>query len=62
MLRPLNEKKVSKYSPRGSSESSIVIFGWVLACSGTRLNKVTDDSDADINRELTHKKLCALVP
>ena len=59
----LNEKKVSKYTPsnlgprtRGSAESSILIFGWVLACAGSGVNKVTDDSGADINRELTRKK------
>ena len=59
----LNENKVSKYTPsnfglrtRGSSESSILIFGWVLACAGARVNKVTDDFGVDINSELTRKK------
>ena len=41
---------------RGSSESSILIFGWVLACSESGVNKVTDDFGADINSELTRKK------
>ena len=40
---------------RGSSESSILIFGWVLACVGSGVNKVTDDFGADINNELTNK-------
>ena len=52
----LNEKKVSKYTPsnfgmrtRGSSKSSILIFGWVLACAGSGVNKVTENFGADIN-------------
>ena len=59
----LNEKKISKYSPsnfgmrtRGSSESSILIFGWILAFAGSGVNKVTNNFDADINSELTRKK------
>ena len=28
---------------RGSSESAIMIFGRVLACAGSGVNKVTDD-------------------
>ena len=59
----LNEKKVSKYTPSnfglqtwGSSESSILIFGWVLACAGYGVNKATDDFGADINSELTREK------
>ena len=59
----LNQKKVSKYTPsnfalrtRGSFESSILIFGWVLACAGSRVNKITYDFGADINSELTRKK------
>ena len=50
------ENKVSRYNPvilglrtRGSSESAILIFGRVLACSGSGVNKVTDDFGADIN-------------
>ena len=46
----LNENKVSKYNPsnfglwtRGSSESSILIFWWVLAGAGSGVNTVTDD-------------------
>ena len=56
----LNENKVSIYTPsnfglrtRGRSESSILIFRWVLACAGSVMNKVTDDFGADINSELT---------
>ena len=59
----LNEKKVSKYTPsnfglqtRGSSESSILIFGCVLACTGSVVNKVTDYFGVDINSELTRKR------
>ena len=58
----LNKNKVSKYIPSkfrlrtsGSSESSILICGWVLACTGSRVDKVTDEFGADINRELTSK-------
>ena len=57
----LNEKKVSKYTPsnfglqtRGSSESSVLILEWLLACAGCGVKKVTDG--ADINSELTLKK------
>ena len=46
----LNEKKVSRYTPsnlglrtRGISESAILIVGRVLACTGSGVNKVTDD-------------------
>ena len=59
----LNEKKVSKYTSsifglqaRRTSESSILILGWVLACAGSGENKVTDAFGSDINSELTHKK------
>ena len=45
----LNEKNISKYTPsnfglrtRGSSESSVLIFGWVLACTGSGVNRVTE--------------------
>ena len=34
----------------------IFIFGWVLACAGSGVNKVTDDLGADINSKLTRKK------
>ena len=40
---------------RGSSESAILIFGLVLACVGSGVNKVTDDFGADINSEYAHK-------
>ena len=56
----LNKKRVSKYTPsnfgiwtRGSSESSILISGWVLACAGSGVNKVTADFGADENSELS---------
>ena len=59
----LNEKKVSKYThsnfwlwTRGSSESAILIFRWVLTCARSGVNKFTDDLVADINSELTRKK------
>ena len=61
----LNENKVSIYTPsnfgqrtRRSSESSILIFGWALACAGSGVNKVTDDFGADTNSELTRKNMC----
>ena len=54
----LNEKNVSRYTPSnlglrasGSSESAILIFGRVLACAGSGVNKVTDDFGADIKSE-----------
>ena len=54
-------KNESKYTPsnfglrtRGNSESSILIFGWVLACAGS--DKLTDEFGADINSELARKK------
>ena len=34
-----------------SSESAILIFGWVSACAGSGINKVTDDFGADIISE-----------
>ena len=59
----LNENKLSKYTPSNlglrtsaNSKSSILIFGWVLACVGSGVNKVTDDFGADINSEFTRKK------
>ena len=55
--------KVSKYTPsifgmrtRRSSESAILMFGWVLACAVSGANKVTDVFGTDINSELTRKK------
>ena len=36
----------------GSSESAILIFGWVLACAWSGVSKVTDDFGADINRDI----------
>ena len=57
----LNEKNVSRYTPsnfglrtRGSSASEILIFGWVLACIGYVVNKVT--VDLLINNELSCRK------
>ena len=56
----LNEKKVSRCTPSnfglrtsGSSASEILIFGWVLACIGSGVNKVTVDFGADINNNRT---------
>ena len=57
-----NEKKVSRYINRfglrtkGSSESDILIFGWVLTCAGSGMNKETDELGPDINNESTLKK------
>ena len=58
----LNEKKVSRYTPSnvgmqtsGSSESAILIFGRVLACTGPGVNKVTDDLGAVIKGEFSHR-------
>ena len=50
------KRKVSKYTPsnfglrtKGGSESSILIFRWVLAYAMSGVNKVTDDFGAHIN-------------
>ena len=58
----LNEKKVSRYTPSylglwtsGISESAILIFGRVLACAGSGVNKVTDDFGSDIKIEISHR-------
>ena len=58
----LNEKKVSRYTPShlglrtsGISESAILIFGRVLACAGSGVNKVTDDFGADIKNEFSRR-------
>ena len=55
----LNEKNVSRYTPssfglrtRGSSASDILIFGLVLACFGSGVNRVTVDFGADINNDV----------
>ena len=46
----LNGKNISRYTPgsfvlrtTGSSASEILIFGWVLACIGSGVNRVTVD-------------------
>ena len=59
----LNENNVSKYTPsnfglrtRGRSESSILIYGWVLTCTGSGVNKAIDEFGADINSEFIRKK------
>ena len=64
----LNEKKVSKYTPSnlglrtsGISESAILIFGWVLACAGSGVNKVTDNFGADIKSEFSRRKIVEIV-
>ena len=36
--------------------SELLIFGWVLACIGSGVNKVTVDFGADINNELSCRK------
>ena len=36
--------------------SEILIFGWVLACIGSVVNKFTFDFGADINNELSRRK------
>ena len=53
---------MSRYTPsilglrtRGGSESAILIFGVILACAGSGINKVTDDLGADINSDLSRK-------
>ena len=59
----LNENKVYIYTSsivgmrtRRSTDPAFLIFGWVLACAGSGVNKVTDDCGADINSKLTLKK------
>ena len=39
---------------RGSSESAILICGWILDCGGSCVKKVTDDFVAAINSEFAH--------
>ena len=58
----LNEK-ISSYTPsnfglrtRGSSVSEILIVGWVFACIGSGVNRVTVDFESDINNELSCMK------
>ena len=58
----LNGKNVSRYTPsnivlrtKGSSASEILIFGWVLACIGSGVNKVTVEFRDDINTKLSSK-------
>ena len=58
----LNKKKLSRYTPSnlglrtsGISESVILIFGWVLACAGSGVNKVSDDFSADIKNEFSRR-------
>ena len=58
----LNENKVSRYTPsnlglrtRGIYESADLIFGRVLACTGSGVNKVTDDFGADIKSEFSRR-------
>ena len=58
----LNEKKVFRYTPSifglrtsRNSESAILIFWWVLACTGSDVNKVAIDFGDDNNSELTRK-------
>ena len=60
----LSVKEISRYTPSifgwptsGSSESGILVYRWVLVCVGSGVNKVTADFGADINNELTCKKL-----
>ena len=36
--------------------SDILIFGWVLACIGSGVNRVTVDFGAAINNELCRRK------
>ena len=45
---------------RGSSASEILIFGWVLACIGSGVNRLTVDFGADINNELSRMKRTSL--
>ena len=58
----LNENNVSRCTPSnlglrtsGISESAILIFGWVLACAGSGVNKVTHDFGADIKSAFSRR-------
>ena len=62
LLCLLNDSEVSRWIPkivghstRGSCESLISIFGWVLAWCVSGVNNVTDDFGAEINRELSFR-------
>ena len=59
LLCLLNDSEVSKWTPkifghgsRGSCESSMSIFGWVLAGCVSGVNNVTDNFVLETNREL----------
>ena len=41
---------------QGEALRYILIFGWVLACFGSGVNRVTVDFGADINNELSRRK------
>ena len=58
----LNGSEVSRWTPkifehctRSICESSMSIFGWVLAWCVSGVNNVTDDFGAEINRELSFR-------
>ena len=58
----LNEMKVSRYAASnlglrtsGSSESAILIFGWVLAFAVCGVNNVSDDFGADIKSQFSRR-------
>ena len=60
--RVLNENNIFRYTPstfvlRTREMSEILIFGWVLACSRSGVNKLTYDFGADINNQLVRMKL-----
>ena len=57
LVHVINVKKdqFPYYTDWGSSDSSILIFGRVLADAGSGVNKVTDDFGANIKSAFSHK-------
>ena len=58
LLCLLNDSEVSRWTPKilgncTRGESSMCIFGWVLAWCVSGVNNVTDYFGAEINRELS---------
>ena len=47
--------KICRHCTSGSQESLMSILGWGLAWCVSRVNNVTDDFGADINRELSFR-------
>ena len=51
----MDSSKHVGHCTRGSCESSMSIFGWVMAWCMSGVNNVTDDFGTEINRELSFR-------